>query len=111
MRDVELYQQILGLEEPWSAKEVELKTDGGWVDIHVDHAPGVKWKYPHCERELSCYDNSPERTWRHLETCQLATHLHARIPRVKCEEHGVVQVAVPSAEDGRFALLMERMTR
>ena len=60
--------------------------------------------------ELSCYDHSPERTWQHLDTCQLQTHLHARIPRVQCEEHGVVQVEMPCAEEyGRFTLLMERM--
>ena len=70
---------------------------------------GVKWKCPHCARELSCYDHVAERTWRHLDTCQLETHLHARIPRVNCAEHGVVQVAVPWAEGrGRFTLLMER---
>ena len=109
MRDIELYQQILGLEEPWSVQEVELNIDEGRVDIHAEHPTGVKWKCPHCERELSCYDHSPERTWRHLDTCQLETHLHARIPRVQCEEHGVVQVAVPWAEEhGRFTLLMER---
>jgi transposase len=109
MRDIELYQQILGLEEPWRVQEVELDIDAGRVDIQVEHPEGMKWKCPHCERELSCYDHSPERTWRHLDTCQLETHLHARIPRVQCPEHGVVQVAVPWAEGrGRFTLLMER---
>ena len=109
MRDVELYQQIVGLEQPWSVQEVELNIDEGRVDIHVEHPEGQRWNCPHCARELSCYDHSPERTWRHLDTCQLETHLHARIPRVQCPEHGVVQVAVPWAEErGRFTLLMER---
>jgi transposase len=109
MRDVELYQQILGLEQPWRVREVELSIEAGRVDIQVEHPEGQRWQCPHCERELSCYDHSPERTWRHLDTCQLETHLHARIPRVKCPEHGVVQVAVPWAEErGRFTLLMER---
>jgi transposase len=109
MRDVELYQQILGLESPWSVRDVVLNIDEGRVDIHVQHPEGVKWQCPHCARELSCYDHVPERTWRHLDTCQLETHLHARIPRVNCVEHGVVQVSVPwSEERGRFTLLMER---
>src|SRR4029079_11452352 len=109
MRDVELYQQILCLESPWSVRDVVLNIDEGRVDIHVQHPEGVKWKCPHCARELSCYDHVPERTWRHLDTCQLETHLHARIPRVNCVEHGVVQVSVPwSEERGRFTLLMER---
>ena len=109
MQDVQLYEQILGLAKPWSVREVELNLDEGRVDIHVQHPSGVKWQCPHCQRELSCYDHSPERTWRHLDTCQLETHLHARIPRVQCPEHGVVQVAVAWAEErGRFTLLMER---
>jgi transposase len=109
MQDVELYEQILGLSKPWSVRDVELNLDGGRVDIFVEHPAGMKWQCPHCQRELSCYDHSPERTWRHLDTCQLETHLHARIPRVQCPEHGVVQVAVAWAEErGRFTLLMER---
>jgi transposase len=109
MQDVQLYEQILGLSKPWSVGNVELNLDEGRVNIHVAHPSGVKWQCPHCQRELSCYDHSPERTWRHLDTCQLQTLLHARIPRVKCPEHGVVQVAVAWAEgSGRFTLLMER---
>lgn len=35
--------------------------------------------------------------------------LHARIPRVACGEHGVVQVTMPWAEPrSRFTLLLER---
>ena len=33
MRDVELYQQILGLEEPWKVRDVELNIDAGRVAI------------------------------------------------------------------------------
>lgn len=68
MRDIELYQRILGLAEPWSVKSVDVHLDEGQVEIQVEHLGGVKWKCPHCERELSCYDHSPERTRRHLDT-------------------------------------------
>ncbi len=35
--------------------------------------------------------------------------VHASVPRVRCEEHGVVQVQVPWAEPhGRFTILIER---
>jgi transposase len=59
---------------------------------------------------LPLYDHAEERTWRHLDSCQYQTHLHARIPRVQCGEHGVVQVKVPWAEArSRFTLLFERL--
>ena len=46
----------------------------------------------------ACRDHAEPRVWRHLDTCQFKTFLHARIPRVDCPEHGVVQVKVPWAE-------------
>lgn len=111
MRDTELYQRVLGLEEPWSVSRVELKVAEHRVDVWVSHPPGVTWLCPQCggdSDELCCRDHAEERVWRHLDTCQFQTYLHARIPRVDCPEHGVVNVAVPWAEaHGRFTILME----
>lgn len=33
---------------------------------------------------LGLYDHAEERAWRHLDTCQFVTYLHARPPRVAC---------------------------
>jgi len=107
--DVDLYQQVLGLSDPWKVVDVRLDMESTAIHIHVQHGDGVRWKCPKCEQQLSCYDHAEERTWRHLNTCQFQTLVHARIPRVKCPEHGVVQVGVPWAEPhGRFTILMER---
>ena len=110
MKDTDLYCRILGLSDPWFVADVELDTAGGRVDVHVDHAAGVRWLCPTCGRELACRDHAEPRVWRHLDTCQFKTFLHARVPRVECPEHGVLQVKVPWAEaKGRFTLLMERL--
>jgi transposase len=110
MRDIDLYRQVLGLEKPWAVGRVDLDVAGQRVDIWVEHESGTVWSCPRCGRELSCRDHAEERVWRHLDTCQFQTHLHARIPRVDCPEHGVVQVRVPWAEArSRFTLLMERL--
>ncbi|WCB48014.1 transposase family protein [Nitratidesulfovibrio vulgaris] len=80
------------------------------MDIRVEHSPRVRSACPICGRNLTCRDHAEPRTWRHLDTCQFKTFLSARIPRVDCPEHGVVQVKVPWAESkGRFTLLMERL--
>ena len=48
--------------------------------------------------------------WRHLDSCQYQTHLHVRIPRVDCSQHGVVQVTVPWTKPrARFTRLFERL--
>jgi len=107
--DVDLYQQVLGLSDPWKVMDVRLDMESTAIHVHVQHGEGYRWKCPKCEQQLSCYDHADERTWRHLNTCQFQTLVHARIPRVKCPEHGVVQVAVPWAEPhGRYTILMER---
>ena len=70
----------------------------------------ASWACPHCATILSLYDHAEERTWRHLDRCQFQTYLHARIPRVACGEHGVVQVLVPwAASRSRVTLLFERL--
>lgn len=110
MRDTELYGRILGLEAPWFVARVELKVAEEQVDVWVEHRGGVRWPCPECGQELPLRDHSQERVWRHLDTCQFRTFLRARIPRVECPEHGVLQVRVPWAEErSRFTLLMERL--
>jgi hypothetical protein len=61
----------------------------------AEHPEGATWTCPHCPKTLPLYDHAEERTWRHLDSCQFQTYLHASIPRVSCGEHGVVQVLVP----------------
>ena len=89
---------------------MELNVTGQCVEVWAEHPEGASWPCPHCARGLPLYDHAEERTWRHLDSCQYQTHLHARIPRVACGEHGVVQVTVPWAEArSRFTLLFERL--
>jgi transposase len=109
VQDTKLFETILGITAPWRIARVELKTDEKRVDLWLAHDP-TRWPCPDCEAELAGFDHAEERTWRHLDTCQFQTHLHAEIPRVQCPTHGVKQVRVPWAEPRRrFTLLMERL--
>jgi len=110
MQDTSLYQYLLGLQSPWTVSRVNLDVKGQRVDVWAEHPEDAVWVCPHCTKTLPLYDHAEERTWRHLDSCQFQTHLHARIPRVACGEHGVVQVTVPWAEPrSRFTLLFERL--
>jgi transposase len=110
MQDTALYQYLLGLQSPWTVSRVNLDMNGQRVDVWAEHPEDTAWVCPHCAKTLPLYDHAEERTWRHLDSCQFQTHLHARIPRVACGEHGVVQVTVPWAEPrSRFTLLFERL--
>ncbi|MGH9182731.1 MAG: ISL3 family transposase [Acidimicrobiales bacterium] len=110
MRDTELYGYLLGLESPWEVRRVELSAADQRVDVWAVHPKGTRFACPECERELAVYDHADERAWRHLDSCQFLTFLHARAPRVECPEHGVRNVALPWAEPhSRFTVLFERL--
>ncbi len=105
MRDRDLYAQILGIARPWHVTEVELDVEGGTVEVLVEHRGELKC--PRCGKIVAGYDTR-RRSWRHLDTCQFRTLLTADVPRVECEEHGVLQIQVPWAESSsRFTALFE----
>jgi len=110
MQDRQLYQQILGIVSPWIVERVELKLESGEVHVHLNHAKDASWKCPECGRGCPLYDHQGIRTWRHLDTCQYQTLLHAALPRTECPEHGVRVVSVSWAEPGsHFTALFERL--
>ena len=108
MQDTELYRTLLGLEAPWTVERVELDVPQQRVDVHASHGEGLQWPCPDCGAALPIYDHSEERSWRHLDSMQFKTFLHARVPRVKCNEHGVKQVRLSWAEPrSRFTAMFE----
>jgi len=89
---------------------VELKVREGLVAIHARHRDDAEWQCPDCAKAAPPLDHVKQRVWRHLDSCQLKTFMHAWIPSVRFERHGVRQVKVPWALPGsRFTALMERM--
>ena len=109
MRDTKLYHYLLNLEDPWIVKDVQIDIKDQQVDVWVEHGKGLQWTCPECGSKGALHDHAQERVWRHLDSCQFRTYLHARPPRVVCPEHGVRQVKLPWAERrSRFTLLFER---
>jgi len=108
MQDTELYSALLGLGHPWRVREVKLDLPGDRVDVWVEEVTGAAWECPECGKGAPVYDHAQERVWRHLNTCHCHTYLHARLPRVRCSEHGVRQVPAPWAGPGsQFTLRCE----
>jgi transposase len=110
MRDVELYRHLLGLQTPWTVSRVTMDIKEQRVDVFAEHGSQAKWLCPQCEVLCPLHDHEAERQWRHLDSCQFRTILHARVPRVTCEQHGIGRVRVPWAEPfARFTTLFERL--
>jgi transposase len=107
--DRSLYAAILGVKDPWGVEKIELRLENGEVHIWVTLPPDTVWVCPDCLAAAPIHDHR-ERVWRHLDTCQYRTLVHARIPRLDCPTHGIRQVRVPwAAEKSRFTALFEAL--
>jgi transposase len=77
--------------------------------LWLNFAAGSQFACPQCGEGCGVHD-TVEKSWGHLNFWHHQTELHARCPRVKCEEHGVLQAELPWARAGSgFTLMMEAM--
>lgn len=101
------YSQLLGLGDEWKVADVMLSMGAKRVDIYIEYA-AKSAQCPHCGKLFGVHDQQDERTWRHLDTMQFETLIHARTPRVACPEHGVRVIELPWAKKySRFTLMFE----
>jgi transposase len=107
MDELDLYDELLDLSAPWYVERVVLNKNANSVDVSVSCDTDVLLSCPKCHKVSPRYD-SRKRRWRHLDTCQYPTWIHASIPRVECNQHGVIQVDTPWAEqNSRFTVMFE----
>lgn len=109
MKDTELYSQMLNLPDGWEVSIVQLDLDKEEVNVIIDYISS-KAPCPKCGQMRPIYDHREKRRWRHLDTCQLKTYLACEVPRVQCQEHGIVTVRVRWAgSHSRFSVHFERL--
>ncbi|ABE51238.1 ISL3-like element ISMbu4 family transposase [Methanococcoides burtonii] len=109
MEDKELIQITLGLLSPWFVKDIDLNTSKRRMDIYLDFSKGTKFSCPVCNK-LSELHDTKKKVWRHLDFFHYETYLHARVPRTKCNEHGVKLVNVPwTRQNTGFTLFFEAL--
>ena len=99
---------LLGVESPWEVEEIIRDSKAREVRVIVAYIEGETPPCPTCGKSSPIHDRKT-RKWRHLDSCNHKTIIESDIPRVKCEEHGVLQVPVPWAErNSRFTQELER---
>lgn len=100
------YSQILGVTAPWEITAADLDMKNQQVDVYVKFSGDAKC--PVCGKPAKIHDYAKERTWRHLDSCQLQTLLHCRLPRINCETCKVKTMTPSwSLKGSRFTLLFE----
>jgi transposase len=136
MVEQELFTAALGLVPPWRVARSEFTKsdepqsgtgakaapardavagpvqDSGQLDLFLQFPRGARFACPQpgCdERECPVHDTE-DKTWRHLNFFQYKAYLHAKVPRVRCPEHGVRMVTVSWARpESGFTLLFEAL--
>ncbi len=98
MEDTELFTKLLGIQPPWRVTRVEVTLAAERIAVWVEEVPGTKFPCGVCAQPAPGYDHTEEQLWRHLDTCQCQTYVHARLPRTTCPTDGVKQVPAPWAE-------------
>ena len=105
----EHYGLLLGIGQEWEVQRVEIDQAGQRIEAWAVWREGELLSCPQCRRICPGYDRQPQRTWRHLDACGFTTLVHARIPRCRCEDHGVISVRASWAEPGsRYTLAFEQ---
>jgi transposase len=108
----ELFSAALGLVAPWCVERSEFDAGAGRLDLFLDFPRGARFACPEpgCPESQCPVHDTEDKTWRHLDFFQYQAHLHARLPRVQCPQHGVRQVTVSWARPGSgFTLLFEAL--
>jgi transposase len=90
------FGKLLNLPKPWAVERMELNHIDQEAHVWLTHGL-VHFPCPQCQADSPVHDHTAERTWRHLDLWKAKTFIHARLPRVRCAKHGVLQIEVPWA--------------
>jgi transposase len=112
MDELGVFTAALGLRGPWRVIRTEFDPEVAQLDLYLACDRGARFACPakDCAQGDCPVHDSVEKTWRHLDFFQHKALLHARLPRVRCPEHGIRQLSVPWARPGSgFTLLFEAL--
>lgn len=75
--------------------------------MYISRERGSQHPCPQCGKTCQVHDTQ-KRTWRHLNFFQYRAYIHCDVPRISCQEHGVLQVETPWSRPGSgFTMLFE----
>ena len=104
-----LFGQALGLGSGRKVVKSQMDMTAGELKLWLDFESGARFACPQCGEYCPVHD-TVEKKWRHLNFWQHRTELVARVARISCQEHGVLQAEVPWARKcSGFTLMMEAM--
>ena len=84
-----MFHQLLVLGDVWSVNRVDYVEKENKVLIRVVETAAL-WAAQSCPecgaKSVGGYDHAPERSWRHLNVCQVESEIVCSLPRGQCKK-------------------------
>jgi len=107
MRDTDIFEKALALPAPWKVTACSFSAEVRRLDLAVDFPAGSQFLCPTCGKSCPVHDTT-QKTYRHLDFFEHKAYITARVPRVSCGQHGVLQIEVPWSRPGSgFSFVFE----
>lgn len=94
----QLFELALRLEPPWRVASSEFDFVRRRVDLRLGFRAGSRFPCPRCERACPAVEFT-EGTWRQPDMMAFEAFVTARLPSVRCPEHGDGAVTPSWASD------------
>jgi hypothetical protein len=106
-----LFELALQLEAPWRVVSSDIDFEGQRVDLRLGFRANSRFPCPQCGRACKAVEFS-ESTWRQPDMMAFEAYVTARLPSVRCPEHGDLVLTPAWASDhvSIRALIRERST-
>lgn len=94
----QLFELALQLEPPWRVVSSDLDFERRRVDLRLGFRAGSRFPCPQCGRACEAVEFT-EGTWRQPDMMAFEAFVTARLPSVRCAEHGDVALTPSWASD------------
>ena len=92
-RLIDFLNLLLDFGDEWVVTEIETDHKEKEVYIYLEYKSDV-YEDPHTLEPARLYDHSEMRQWRHLDIWDYKSYILCRVPRVKCKDGKVRQIAL-----------------
>jgi len=94
----QLFELALQLEPPWRVVSSDFDFERRRVDLRLGFRTGARFPCPQCGRACPAVEFT-EGTWRQPDVMAFEAFVTARLPSIRCPEHGDVALAPSWASD------------
>ncbi|MHB1836169.1 MAG: hypothetical protein ACYCXW_14510 [Solirubrobacteraceae bacterium] len=94
----QLFELALQLKPPWRVVDSDLDFARRRVDLRLGFRAGSRFGCPRCDRACEAVEFT-EGTWRQPDMMAFEAFVTARLPSIRCPEHGALAVEPSWARD------------